>query len=355
MKNAKQMAYLRQLCCLGLGKDIVIPEFLKAVKTVIPSNNNLATKVGEDGIPCEIIIDMFSPELAPIALELGPKLLYTPQRLGFFNSCYKQQQVITHEIYSGFKFYGSDFYHLVWIPCEHHYFFQVPVFQNHTLVEIVWLFRSRSHEPFTVADQKLGVQLSPYIAHALQKRTDTDTNYVNSGHSSLLVTDSHGAIIYLGREAQRLLTLATQLTSYRLGMSSPFKLPPALLKLCRNLDSIFRGKEALPPVYTITNPSGRFIFRAYWLDKQNKEPGGLIGIMIEHQEPLSLHLLRNLQQEPLSVTQREVALMLALGHSHVHIGQHLHIKLTTVRDHIQKIHTKLDIHNSDELKSHLTQ
>jgi DNA-binding NarL/FixJ family response regulator len=80
----------------------------------------------------------------------------------------------------------------------------------------------------------------------------------------------------------------------------------------------------------------------------------LIGIIIEHQEPISLHLLRNLQKEPLSAKQREVALMLALGHSHEQIGQQLHIKNTTVRDHIQKTYTKLDIHNSDELKSRLS-
>jgi DNA-binding NarL/FixJ family response regulator len=80
----------------------------------------------------------------------------------------------------------------------------------------------------------------------------------------------------------------------------------------------------------------------------------LIGITIEHQEPISLHILRNLQQEPLSTMQREVALLLALGRSHEKIGQQLHIKITTVRDHIQKIYTKLDIHNTDELKFRLS-
>jgi DNA-binding CsgD family transcriptional regulator len=353
VKHSKQMAYLRQLCCLGLGKDIVIPEFFKAVKVVIPSSNNVMTRINEDGVHVEANTEMFIPEVMPIAAGFLSSL-YTPQRVKYFNESYKKHSVITNDTFSAINFYFSDFYHLVWLPLEQHYFVQVPIFVNKQLVEALWLFRSRAHKPFSDAEHKLGIQLSPYIAHALQKRTDTDMDYVNSGQSSLIVADSQGAIVYLGREAQRLLTLATQLTSYRLGISSTVKLPFALIRLCRNLDSIFRGEDAMPPVLTFTNPSGRFTFRAYWLDKQNKEPGGLIGIIIEHQEPISLHLLRNLQKEPLSAKQREVALMLALGHSHEQIGQQLHIKNTTVRDHIQKTYTKLDIHNSDELKSRLS-
>lgn len=39
-KHSKAIAYIRQLCCSGLDKEIVIPEFLRAVQAVIPSGSN---------------------------------------------------------------------------------------------------------------------------------------------------------------------------------------------------------------------------------------------------------------------------------------------------------------------------
>jgi ATP/maltotriose-dependent transcriptional regulator MalT len=52
---------------------------------------------------------------------------------------------------------------------------------------------------------------------------------------------------------------------------------------------------------------------------------------------------------PLSPVQKQVAALLAQGCSNEKIGQHLHIKLTTVKDHIRKIFTKLDINHREEL------
>ena len=70
---------------------------------------------------------------------------------------------------------------------------------------------------------------------------------------------------------------------------------------------------------------------------------------VEHQEPIVLKILRALQNLPLSPTQKEVAVLLVQGFSNEKIGERLHIKLSTVKDHIGKIFTKLDIHRREEL------
>jgi hypothetical protein len=51
LKQSNAIAYLRQLCCLGLSKEVVIPEFLRAVRAVIPSDNNLFTGINEHHLP----------------------------------------------------------------------------------------------------------------------------------------------------------------------------------------------------------------------------------------------------------------------------------------------------------------
>jgi DNA-binding CsgD family transcriptional regulator len=104
-----------------------------------------------------------------------------------------------------------------------------------------------------------------------------------------------------------------------------------------------------PPRWSHTNANGRFSFRAHWLKPYTQEPGGLIGINIELQEPLELKILRALGDLPLSPVQKQVAALLAQGFSNELIGQRLHIKNSTVKDHISKIYTKLDLHNREEL------
>ncbi|MGR8940077.1 MAG: helix-turn-helix domain-containing protein [Gammaproteobacteria bacterium] len=63
--------------------------------------------------------------------------------------------------------------------------------------------------------------------------------------------------------------------------------------------------------------------------------------------------MRAIQGQSLSPRQMEVAMMLAQGISSEKIGERLHIKPTTVKDHIGKIFMKLDIHHREELLSKL--
>jgi DNA-binding CsgD family transcriptional regulator len=164
-----------------------------------------------------------------------------------------------------------------------------------------------------------------------------------------------GDIVYQCPEAKRLLFLADNPVINvievinRVGGYSTANLLGMLKQICLNLDGIFQGKNAAPPVWSLTNGHGRFVFRAYGLEQQNHEPGGLIGINIELQVPQILKLARALQEFPLSPIQKEVAVLLAQGLSNEKIGERLHVKLTTVKDHVRKIFVKLDIDHREEL------
>ncbi|MGZ8929333.1 MAG: LuxR C-terminal-related transcriptional regulator, partial [Methylobacter sp.] len=247
------------------------------------------------------------------------------------------------------KFYKTDFYNLLWRPLDQHYGIVAPVIENGKLVGLLGLFRPRTQQPFNSKEQTLCTRLTPYVAHALRTQSDGDIPYSENSPSGMMIMSAEGAIIYLCNRAKTLLTLASHPV---LIMDRSFKetgLLPKLTQLCRNLNAIFRGKDAAPPSLCYTNPRGRFICYAYWLNRQNKEAGALIGITIEYQEPKVLNILRSMQSLPLSPTQKEVALLLAQGYSADKIGQRLPIKLTTVKDHIRKIYVKLDIHQRDEL------
>lgn len=355
-KNPKQsqaIAYLRQLCCLGLNKEIVIPEFLRAVRAVIPSDNNMFTGLDEHYLPAYHLPGFAVSEIAELPIEVVTRF-FTPERMKCSLEWFSRHPVLTDPFLWDKAFYLSDAYNLVWRHCGHYHFVFAPIKQSGKPVGLLGLFRPpRQHQPFNSHEQALLPHLTAYVSHALGMRGGVNIQYCDNGASGMMVMNNAGTIISLCPEAKRLLTLA-RYPALTVGMHSlKDELPTKLAQLCQNLDVIFQGKAAAPPSWSFTNAHGRFVFRAYWLDKQNHEPGGFIGMTIEHQEPLPLKILRALRDSPLSPVQKEVALLLAQGFSNEEIGERLGIKLTTVKDHVGKIFVKLDIDHREELLPNL--
>jgi DNA-binding CsgD family transcriptional regulator len=223
---------------------------------------------------------------------------------------------------------------------------------NKMLVGRLFLYRPKTDKVFSSTERSLFLHLLPYVMLAVNQSSQLPVEYELSGDAGLIVADTKGQIIYLTSRAKLLLLQANQHDDQGFLINS-VKLPPCLLKICQNLEAIFVNKNAPPPVITHNNVFGRFVFHAHWLENQGNEPGNLIGITIEHHEPHQLKIFRILRDLPLSPIQKEVAMMLANGESSEKIGERLHIKYNTVKDHIRKICDKLDIHRREELLPHL--
>jgi len=346
MKQSNALAYLRQLCCSGLNKEIVIPEFLRAVQILIPSGNNAFSGIDEHIIPLYYMLEFADTDLD------GPGVVFdymTPERRSCFIDWFREYPVLAETDVFDESFYRSDMYNLVLRRLDQHYLLWALVRHDHKPVGMLCLYRPRQQKKFNSRDQALLARLLPYVSHALHAPEDKDILYSENGSSGMMIMDTQGAIVFLSSEAKNLLALACYPVVTQNGFIKEAELIDKLAQLCRNLDAVFRGRAATPPAWSFVGANGRFMFRAYWLNKQNNEPGGLIGMTIEHQEPVVLKILRAMKNLPLSPMQKEVALLLAQGFASEKIGERLHIKLTTVKDHIGKIFTKLDIHQREEL------
>lgn len=196
----------------------------------------------------------------------------------------------------------------------------------------------------------------------MQARGGIDDDYVYSSQAGMIILTNAGKVVYRSESAQALLALAAYggwpVCQGR--WTRDVEIPPAIRQICVNLDQIFRGLDASPPVFSHTNNSGRFIFRAFWLqpppanpdlDVTGHYPAGdtLIGVTIEHQEPLRLKLLRNMQVWSLSVREQEVCLALADGLSQSAIAVRLKISVQTVVTYIRRIYEKLEINSREAL------
>ncbi|ESS71433.1 response regulator [Methyloglobulus morosus KoM1] len=346
-KQSKAIAYLRQLCCSGLDKEIVIPEFLRAVQIAIPSGNNTFSGVDEELLPTYFLAEFVDAELDEFLLSVMGGF-WTPERTLRAGKWFTKFSVLANPRVIDGAFYSTDLYNLVFRQWEQHHVLSAPVTQYGKPVGMLSLFRPPTQNSFNDYEQTLMTSLLPYVAHALCDQSK-DIHYSDAGESGMMIMDTQGSIQYLSHEAKLLLALACHPTLNVGAHEQKVELMANLTKLCRNLQAIFHGKVAAPPSWSHVNGRGRFIFRAYWLDRQNQESGGVVGMTIEHQEPLEIKILRALQDLSLSPVQQQVAAMLAQSCSNEQICQRLHIKLPTTKDHIRKIFTKLDINSRDEL------
>jgi hypothetical protein len=151
-KLSKDVAYLRQLCCSGLPKEIIVPELLRAMQTVIPSNNNVFSGFDEElnfayfmlGFPLEnveetttIVINFFNHE----------RMVRT------------QAWLAHHPIIPDFRvydeaFYQSDLYHSVFSQLDQHFVVAAPIVRFGKMLGVLNLFRARQQKPFNQQDEE---------------------------------------------------------------------------------------------------------------------------------------------------------------------------------------------------------
>ena len=351
MKPAATLAYIRQLCCLGLGAQLVIPELLRTLGMVISSGPNVFVGTSANNEPDYVILENFIPSI----LELFAQELHGAFRRESSahadwwrrnpGSINRHPETIYRDLYR------SDLYHNIWRPLGQHHTLEVQIREHGQLLGHLMLFRAVKEKPFSAHEADELVGLLPYVAHGLRARPNLDGSgtFVGSGHNGHALVDEAGRLSYQCNTAKQLFYLATH-PQIHLSTPQPGTSLAALFKkLAGELSAIARGQEASPPVYRMQNPWGRFIFRAYRLEDTLDGHNKLMLITIEHQEPLPLRLLRGLSTLPLSTKEREACFWLAQGHSHTEVAEHLGVQPCTTKQYTDAAYHKLDVHNRTAL------
>jgi DNA-binding CsgD family transcriptional regulator len=351
-------ARFKQLCCLGLGGEAVMPSLLRELKVLVPSLGQAFFFVDGKGALCNVYDE--NPEtsrLAPLYMEEFCNRREREVGYSFSDSLRSQlsvhgpEQLLTVDLTT---FRRSEFYNIILRALGYDDFIRLVVRDAGLALGAVSLHRSPGDPRFTLEDKRRLAGLESFFAHALTDSGASAAALVESGTLGLIIADPAGKPIYSSAEGRRLLLLATHPhTKPSAAMRRTAGLPPALVRLCRNLGRVFSGdSSASAPVQHHRNVWGGFSFRAYWLEAAG--PGArLIGITVSHREPLPVKLMRNLKPLPLSRRQSEVCLLMAMGSSYDQIAQRLGISKHTAIAHGRWIYDKLDVHNRTELVSRL--
>ncbi|MGR9053993.1 MAG: helix-turn-helix transcriptional regulator [Gammaproteobacteria bacterium] len=348
MKRSHALVYLRQLCCSGLQKELVISEFLRTLPQAIPSNSN--TFSGCDALFNPTYHLCGTPE--PDTADFIPAVIsafFNHERRSRTRQWFAGHDVLDNPLAIDERFYMSDMYNLVYRPFDMHHVLWTQVTVDAKHAGMLCSYRSTHQKPFARREQDLFNHLANYVSHALKATGDQRVEYGDIRATGMLLMDAGGKVLFQSPEAKHLMAAACRPSlNGKMGIGQD-KLAERLVRLCANMRAIRLGRDVPPPVYCHTGPMGQFVFRAYRLDGCDRQPEGLIGVSVEHREPLALKILQALRESPLSPTQKEVALWLAQGLALEKICSRLHIKPTTLKDHIGKIYLKLDIHRREDL------
>lgn len=354
--ETRERAYIRQLCCLGLGMPAILPDLQKAFHKILNHNVNCYTWLDDNAIPVQTRMDVCLPEYMNLFYGEFQNLLATydkdlpdvriPVFTRFGKSTGNFMQIPK-------KFYDTDFYNLLLRPFRLHRLLEGVVKNGYQPVAIACFYRGPADPAYTKKEQELVNSLLPYLAHAEKAKADFDSiEYCENGTSGIVLARSDGSISHMSEGAREILYWSSledapqgvQRRNWEENLGGRFKY------LCRALTDVFEGKENTEiPAFTFEGRYGKVVCRAYWLDGVNTQKDNLIAINVEWKKPKQLLILENAKKLDLTSRQSELCLYVGLGLDKDQICNSLGVKYNTYKEYMSDIYQRLGINNRNDL------
>ena len=346
------LAQFRQLCCLGLGGPAVMPSLLNVTHQLVSCESNAFFWSDERGGLAGFLPEYVVPEVVDAVLGHFEGLVERTLPLSFSATMRRGKPVGNLLPLFEKSFYRGPVYNLIYRPYDLHHAIDVVVRERHGAMGLGALVvgRSRKQPEFSAAELGELQSLVPYLAHALHPRNEAAmTDFVDSGACGLVILSRSAKAVFASARAREILQLAAVGGGAREGSQTTALRSRALQRVYDRLVRIFEEGDVEPPVVEQHTPAGRFVYRAHWLDSEKTGEGALVGVIVQHQEPTSLVMVRRMHTLGLSAKQKEVSLLLAQDQSFESIASTLHISVATAKDYAQRIYRKVNVHSKDEL------
>jgi DNA-binding CsgD family transcriptional regulator len=350
---------IKQLCCMALPSEAVIPTVLKELRALVPACGSTFFWCDEGGELTNVYDDpLVAPEVVALYMqefygrperELHPGLSYWMQH---YQGVVEFNRLLNVDRQT---YLNSDFYNLIMRPPGYAEGLHLFVRAGERPLGDLAVWRGLSDVAFTTHDKRRLKGLAPFIAHAIEaskKAGASPAAFVDEDEDTgLVIVNQAGKIQHISERARKLLFLATHPQVIpRTVLREAARLPAEIIQACRHLVALFQGKQAgvAPPAHAHHNPWGRFVFQAHWLDS-GKPLDALIGLTIKRQVPLSIKIMGRLGRFSLSRRQLQTCVLLASGYADADIAREMNITLNTVLTHNRRIYEKLNVRSRAEL------
>ncbi len=353
MKPAQLRVHIRQLCCLGLPPEQLMPALLKAIRQLVGAESAGFFWVDAEGEMTSLYAERLLP--APV-MKLYFERYYDSGESSF-------KRAFTERVRSGepviavsssarqeqTPFYNEVIRHLD----AHHILYGIVREQGQAIGQLS-LYRPKSAAPFSAGQRAELAAIMRYVAHGVSQRRARVVEageYVDTAEDAIFMIGTDGEIRELSAAAQKLLVLATQ------GKIGPDLMlsdvresaRPAMRDLADRLRAALAGGDVDPPDLVVDNAWGRFVLRAYALSDGPLADDARIAVRISRQEPMLLRFVDALGGLALSPQQREIAAGLAKGLSNQELAETLGVSANTIAYHIKQLFQRLDTHDRQQM------
>lgn len=347
--------HFKQLCLSGLSAKLVIPEMCRVLQEIVSWTNcgvfwanaqgqiadAYVAHIGNTGL-IQGFFDCL-PDIQGKLMLSFPEALQLPEPVFPLDRLLKVERRVWER---------HVFYHELAIPLRIEQLLQATLKSGGKSIGIIVPSRARSEPPFTDADADALARLAPFAAHALLAQESFHGLWIDSPEQGLIILNREGRVQHISQTATHLLYYLRRPRDAAdlINGNSLSHIAVLQEKLFRKFAECMRSPCGRAPSFSHENGWGRFTLRGYWLDRSGGEDEGLIGVVVQRQEPLSLKLIRALSTTTLSMREREIALQMCLGESYPDIAKKFHLSHRTVVAHSQNILNKLGIDKRTDLR-----
>ena len=345
----RSLLRLRQLSCLPLTAESLLPDVLACLHDLVPSQANVFFWMDARGEVVRIFDERpISPEMGRLYAENFYKSRELEVFVGWAASRESREPVSFDSLLtvSRSRYEQSAFYQEWMRRIDFHHGLHLPVWQGSRCLGVLQLQRGEREARFSDRDRALLQQATPYLAHCLSADPETAPGEwlepEDDSRRANVVTDPAGRMLYASATGQRLLSMAA--APLLRGRASR----DLVAELAQRLQRCWQGSRALPPSLQVNSVYGRFELRAERLDGEEGCPPAL-NIRIDWMEPLPLRLSRRLHALNLPSRQAEIGLALAMGESLPDIARRLTLSENTVNTHARAVYQRLEVGSRTEL------
>ena len=350
---AQLRVHIRQLCCLGLPGEQLMPPLLKAVRELVGADSAAFFWVDTQGEMMKLYSEKTLPEA--VMKEYFNRYYETGESAfrRAFNERARQPEPVM-AVTPTEEMERSPYYNDIMRRLDAHFvLYGIVREQGHAIGQLS-LYRSKRGRPFGAAQQAELTSIIHYIEHGVSRRSrslSVPDEFLDASDDAVFLMRADATMASLPVAAQKLLVLATR------GQIGPDEAQsgvaegaqPVLRRLADRLRAAAAGEEGTPPVEVIDNTWGRFVLRAYAIADGPIDAATQFAVRIHRQEPMLLRFVDALSGLGLSPQQREIAAGLARGATNQELAEVLGVSVNTIAYHIKQLFQRLDTHDRQEM------
>jgi DNA-binding CsgD family transcriptional regulator len=350
--RARDVAFIRKLCTLGLPPRSLVLSLLPALRELVPAHSAGVFWVDAAWQMTSLYAERLLP---PDAMAAYHERHYGDQKDGFaaaFRARAEAGDPVSWHSFSR-REQATEYFRDVLKPLDSYHVLYAVLSDGRRAFAQMSFYRGERDKPFAAPDAQALRGLLRYLAAGLAE----PDRPVARTEESIVVEEQLGIVtgggdIVSGSDAwKRLVRLGAVA---RVSPGEAARERGAIEDFLRDLTGSARDGDGARPAQIVRETAwGRFTVTAFRLDDERGRRGTQIALLIRREEPKALSLVRGAGNSELSPQQREVALLLAQGRTNPEIAEALGLTLNTASYHVKQVYAKLDVNDRDAVSERL--